>query len=158
MPGGKSAAKIAADHHLSSGAPYNRVVSAIDNLAVVYEYLQAISSNVPVEELLGFLAPEIVQEEMPNMLKPQGDSRGRAELQRDYERGRQMIASQRYDIQSSIAMGDTVSIEVIWTGRLAVAVGDLPQGAEMRARCAIFFEFQDGKIVRQRNYDCFETF
>ena len=131
---------------------------AIDNLAVVYEYLQAVSSNVPVEDFLRFLSPQIVQEEMPNLLKPQGNRRGRAELERDYERGRQMVASQQYDIQSSIAMGDTVSIEVIWTGRLAVAVGDLPPGAEMRARCAIFFEFQDGKIVRQRNYDCFEAF
>jgi hypothetical protein len=26
----------------------------------------------------------------------------------------------------------------------------------MRARFAQFFEFRDGLIVRQRNYDCFE--
>jgi len=26
----------------------------------------------------------------------------------------------------------------------------------MRARFAVFLDFRDGKITRQRNYDCFE--
>jgi ketosteroid isomerase-like protein len=30
------------------------------------------------------------------------------------------------------------------------------QYREMRARFAAFIEFRDGRIVRQRNYDCFE--
>ena len=30
-----------------------------------------------------------------------------------------------------------------------------PAGSVMRARFAQFFEFRDGKIVAQRNYDCF---
>jgi ketosteroid isomerase-like protein len=29
-------------------------------------------------------------------------------------------------------------------------------GGAMKARFAVSLEFQDGKIVRQRNYDCFE--
>ena len=43
-----------------------------------------------------------------------------------------------------------------WSGTLAVLVGMLGAGDQMRARFAVFLEFQDGKIVRQRNYDCFE--
>jgi ketosteroid isomerase-like protein len=138
--------------------PYNLVVPANDNLTIVRQYLQAISSNVPVEELLSFFSPDVVQEEMPNRLKPQGGRCGLAEIRSNYERGRQIMASQRYDVQSSIADGDMVAIELIWTGRLAVAVAHLPPGTEMRARCAIFFQFQDGKILRQRNYDCFDAF
>jgi len=47
---------------------------------------------------------------------------------------------------------------VQWTGTLAVALGTLAPDAEMRARFAVFIDLRDGKIVRQRNYDCFEAF
>jgi ketosteroid isomerase-like protein len=138
--------------------PYNLTVPAPDNLTTVRRYLQAIASNVPVEELLSFFSPDVVQEGMPNRLKPQGGRCGLAEIRQNYERGQQIMASQQYDVQSAVAEGDTVAIEVLWTGRLAVAVAHLQPGAEMCAHCAIFFQFQDGKIVRQRNYDCFEPF
>jgi len=35
------------------------------------------------------------------------------------------------------------------------AFGSLTIGSEMRADSAMFFVFKDGKIVSQRNYDCF---
>ena len=95
---------------------------------------------------------------MPNRLKPKGDRRGIPEIQRDYERGRQIMAFQQYDVQSAVAQGDHVAIEVLWTGKLATAVAHLPPGTEMRAQCAMFFKFQDGKILYQRNYDSFEPF
>ena len=52
--------------------------------------------------------------------------------------------------------GDKVSLEVLWTGVLAISFGSLSAGSEMRAHSAMFFEFNDGKVVNQRNYDCFE--
>ena len=55
-----------------------------------------------------------------------------------------------------MADGDRVSVEVLWTGTLALAFGALAVGSQMRAHSAMFFEFKDGKIVSQRNYDCFE--
>jgi hypothetical protein len=39
---------------------------------------------------------------------------------------------------------------------LAVPLGELAAGASMRAHFAMFFELEDGRIRRQRNYDCFE--
>ncbi|MCW5880063.1 MAG: hypothetical protein KIS91_03900 [Anaerolineae bacterium] len=47
-------------------------------------------------------------------------------------------------------------MEVLWTGILAIPVGSIPVGGEMRAHFAVFIDFRDGKIVRQHNYDCFE--
>ena len=44
----------------------------------------------------------------------------------------------------------------ISTGTLAVGFGSLAAGSQMRCHSAMFFEFVDGKIARQRNYDCFE--
>ena len=41
---------------------------------------------------------------------------------------------------------------------LAVPLGSIPVGGEMKAHFAHFYEFKDGKIFKQRNYDCFEPF
>jgi hypothetical protein len=60
-------------------------------------------------------------------------------------------------VVNELPCGDTVALEVLWAGTLAVPLGSLPAGSELRARFAVFLEFQkDGKIIRQRNYDCFD--
>ena len=66
------------------------------------------------------------------------------------------MATQRYEVLNAVACGDQVALEVRWTGTLAVPFGNIPAGGQMRARFAVFLEFRDGKILRQRNYDCFE--
>ena len=57
-----------------------------------------------------------------------------------------------------VASGQEVALEVLWVGVLAVDVGSLAIGDEMRANFGVFLTFRDGLIVRQRNYDCFEPF
>lgn len=66
------------------------------------------------------------------------------------------MAGQRYEVLNALASGDQVALEVRWTGTLAVPLGSLPAGGQMHATLAMFLEFRDGKIVRQRNYDCYE--
>ncbi|MCH2471184.1 MAG: nuclear transport factor 2 family protein [Gemmatimonadetes bacterium] len=61
----------------------------------------------------------------------------------------------RFELLNLVADDNTVVVEVEWSGTLGVSVGDLGSGTVMRARFAQFFEFQDGRIVAQRNYDCF---
>jgi len=48
-------------------------------------------------------------------------------------------------------------VEVEWVGILAVPFETLPAGGQMKAMSEMFLEFKDGKIIRQRNYDCFEA-
>jgi ketosteroid isomerase-like protein len=72
------------------------------------------------------------------------------------KRGKRVMARQHYEVLNVVASGAHVALEACWTGTLAVPVGALPAGCEMRARFAMFFEFKDGKIWRLRNYDCFE--
>jgi predicted ester cyclase len=71
-------------------------------------------------------------------------------------RGRQALAAQRYEILRAVADGPRVAIEFRWVGTLAPPVESLPAGRQMHGRFAVFMEFREGRIVAQRNYDCFE--
>jgi ketosteroid isomerase-like protein len=57
-----------------------------------------------------------------------------------------------------VEAGDEVAVELEWSGILAVPVMNLPAGSEMKAFVAMFLTFRDGKIVSQRNYDCYPPF
>ena len=56
---------------------------------------------------------------------------------------------------NAVASGDKVALEVKWTGVLAIPLRDLKPGDEMTCYSGIFLDFRDGKIVGQRNHDCF---
>ncbi|MCB9307325.1 MAG: nuclear transport factor 2 family protein, partial [Lewinellaceae bacterium] len=62
------------------------------------------------------------------------------------------------EVKNLLSVGDTVVLECIWRGTLAIPIGNIPAGGQMTAYFAQVFEFRDGKIYRQRNYDCFEPF
>ena len=57
-----------------------------------------------------------------------------------------------------VEAGEEVAVELEWSGILAVPVMNLPAGAEMKANVAMFLTFRDGRIVSQRNYDCYPPF
>lgn len=127
-----------------------------DLIARAKAFVNAVASATSAEAIEAFYDPDIVQEEFPNRLLPQGVVRDLAALQEACERGRGLMSTQSYEVVNAIAAGDSVALEVIWTGTLAVALGDLKPGDQMRARFAQFFEFRSGRIWRQRNYDCFD--
>lgn len=126
-----------------------------ENLESVRRYLQAIERG---EGSLEFFAEDVVQEEFPNRLVPNGATRDLDSLREAGQKGKKVMTRQRYEVLNAIASGNQVAVEAIWVGTLAVPFGSIPAGGEMRARFAIFLEFRDGKIVRQRNYDCFDPF
>jgi RimJ/RimL family protein N-acetyltransferase len=125
--------------------------------ALARAYLEAIERGAPAEEIAAFFAEDAIQEEFPNLLNPSGARRDVDALREASERGRRAMASQRYEIDTLLTRDDTVALEVRWTGVLAIPLGTLPAGFAMRARFAVFLEYRDGRIVRQRNYDCFEA-
>lgn len=103
-----------------------------------------------------FFADDVVQVEFPNRLVPNGATRDLAALRDAAERGRKVMTAQSFEVVNAIASGDQVAVEAIWTGTLAIPLGSIPAGGQMRARFAIFLTYRDGKIVRQHNYDCFD--
>ncbi|MFN8489536.1 MAG: nuclear transport factor 2 family protein [Caldilineaceae bacterium] len=126
------------------------------NLETVRHYLKAIENGATGAALAEFYAPEVVQEEFPNRLVANGARRDLAAILEGAERGQKVISAQTYEVRNAVEQGNTVALEVLWTGTMAVPFGSLAVGDKMRAHFAVFIEFRDGKIVAQRNYDCFE--
>lgn len=129
-----------------------------DILTIAINYLRAIEADVPVEELITYYFEAVEQIEYPNRLVPQGAKRNLNDLKEAFLRGKKLLISQTYDIQKSYVVENTVILETIWTAKLAVPVGQIPSGGELKAYFAQFIEFENGKIICQRTYDCFEPF
>ena len=121
-------------------------------------YLAALEAGATGDALAAFFTDDVVQEEFPNRLVPAGARRDLAALLDGAVRGQKVMRAQRFELLAAVENGDTVALEVQWTGTVAVALGSLPAGGQMRARFAVFLEFRGDKIARQRNYDCYDPF
>ena len=131
------------------------MMNPASNLERVALYLKSIE-NGDFAYIANLFSPDAVLEQLPNRIYPNGVRSGITRMAEAFEKGRKLLSSQRYEIRSSVAEGDELSIELLWTGTLAVAFGSLSVGCQRRAHSGMSFQFKDGKIVSQRNYDCFE--
>jgi len=133
----------------------NRKDANMSNLERAKAFLRAIEAR---EDITPFLAPDIVQREFPNRLVPNGATRDLSALLDANERGRRVVTSERYEVLGALESGDEVALEVRWTATLGVPLGAVPAGGTLQAHFGVFMSFRDGRIVSQRNYDCFEPF
>lgn len=126
------------------------------NLDTALRYLQALESGATGEALAAFFHPQVEQREHPNALNRTGQTRGLAAMLEGAERGQKLLSSQRYAVRGAVAQGDSVALEVDWSGTLAIPLRTLAAGDTLRAACGMFLTFKNGRILSQRNYDCFE--
>jgi ketosteroid isomerase-like protein len=127
------------------------------NLEVVRRYMQALQDGQAGDALRRFFPQDVRQIEMPNQLNPRGQESDLDHILQRSLQGLKILEQQRYEIVSEMAQENRVAVEARWTGVLAVGVGTLAAGAEMKASFAMFFQFRDGQIAMQRNYDCFDA-
>ena len=128
-----------------------------ENIAVVRAYIEAVE-RFDADAAAALLHADVVQTELPNKLYAKGQVRGRGELMRDLPKGRQVLRSQAYPISTIFAAGDRVAVETRWEGVLNVPLGRLQPGDAMVAHICMIFTLRGGKIVGQKNYDCYEDF
>ena len=121
-------------------------------------FLAAVAALRSVDDVAEFYAAEVVLQELPNRISPRGRVSSAAEMRADFGRGQQMLRSQTFELQRLVEAGDDVAAEVVWKGTLAVPFETLPAGAEMKAYIGMFLTFRDGKIISQRQYDCYPPF
>ncbi len=127
----------------------------ISNLDQARRYLKAIEDG-EVDLVTNLFSPDATIEQLPNRIYPQGLRADVTKIAGAFEKGRKPFSRQTYEITNHLVTGDLVAMEVIWTGTLTLAFGTLAAGSQMRCHSAMFIEFRNGKIVSQRNYDCFE--
>lgn len=121
-------------------------------------YVAAVEGGAVGDDLAAFYHPDAVQYEFPNRLTPHGAQRDLATILQGAERGSRLMERQIYDIHTVTELGDRVILEYTWTGYPRTPVGTVRVGEAMRARICQVIEYEDGLIIRQRNYDCFEPF
>ena len=126
------------------------------NVETALRYIGALSSGVGADEIAQFFTPDVIQEEFPNRLLPEGATRDLAALQQGRARGKALLSAEHYEVLNTLADGDTVAVELRWTATVGIKAGPFEAGQQLRARFAIFLELRDGRIARQRNYDCFD--
>jgi hypothetical protein len=131
---------------------------AAGNLEIVIELLKAISEGKSGEELGRFYDEKAVQTEYPNLLSQKIVERSLPDILEASIRGKKAVSRQKYEIVKSYSMGDTVIVEAVWTGKLAVPIGKLAAGEEIKAYFAQFLQFKNSRIIKHRTYDCFENF
>jgi len=126
------------------------------NLDIARNYVSQLSNGAGPEELESFFAHDLVQEEFPNRLMPHGATRDRRAMTEARARGKALLSAEKFELLNAVASGDQVVMEVVWTGTVRAAAGPFTAGQALRARFAVFMEFREGRIIRQRNYDCFD--
>ena len=130
----------------------------MSNEALAREYLAALEKGEAGEQLRRFFTADFEQIEYPNALNPKGQRSDLAHALERSEKGKHVLRSQRLDVRRVVPAGDSVALEVEWTGVLAIDIASPKSGQEMRANFAVFLDFRGGRIARQRNYDCFQPF
>jgi ketosteroid isomerase-like protein len=126
------------------------------NLELVREYLNALQNREAGDALRRFFSEDARQVELPNRLNSRGQESNLEQILQRSHQGLRVLRRQQYEIISEIAQGERMAVEARWTGILAVELGTLAAGTEMKASFSMFFQFRDGRIALQRNYDCFD--
>jgi hypothetical protein len=129
-----------------------------DILGIARRWVTDMVSGKIVEKQQEYYSESIQLTEYPNPLNARITTSDYVTLLQRSEQGSKILTRQSYDIQKEYVSGNTVIMEVIWTGSFSIPVGETPPGRELKAYFVVFLEFDGDKIVKQRNYDCFEPF
>jgi ketosteroid isomerase-like protein/carbon monoxide dehydrogenase subunit G len=152
---GRAAAE-AASREARPAAPSSTIDSS-PNFDIARNYLEVLSSAAPPEEISRFFAPEAIDEEFPTRLLPKGVARRLDEILEARARDLTWFNSQSHELRGATGGGSQVAMEILFKGSLAAARDGFSAGQELEYRSAVFLKFQNGRIVRQRTYPCFES-
>jgi len=123
--------------------------------AIVRRYLSLIAAGGPTSAVAALLHPEMQQIEYAHALDPVTRTRDRDAVLAGLDAGARTMASQTYGAPVLSVAGDTVTAEFDWSGTTAIALGPWPRGTQLSARICAIIRLREGRIVAQRNYDCY---
>jgi ketosteroid isomerase-like protein len=128
-------------------------------IELVREYFALICrfSSDP-EEFARYALPTAQWVEYPNAITPTTQTRDAAATMRGAEAGKKLLARQTIEIGNWFEAGEQMLVEALWTGEVGVDAGKFRKGQTLTAHIGMVFRFENGKIVRQVNYDCYDPF
>ena len=75
------------------------------NVETALRYINALSSGAGADEIAQFFTPDVIQEEFPNRLLPEGATRDSAALQQGRARGKALLSAEHYEVLGTLADG-----------------------------------------------------
>ena len=128
-----------------------------EKLAIIYRYFQLLESfSADPVEFASIFHPDIIQTAYPNQLSNEIKQRSFDIMLESMVTNRIILKSQHFSVLKVVDAGNTLVVEAKWTGEIGVDAGQFRRGQIMKAFICTIIEFRDGKIYRQRNYDCYE--
>jgi hypothetical protein len=131
----------------------------MNGIAIVRCYIEAVQS---FDETIAFslLHPQMRFHELPNRIRPKGGVDDLTAMRVGFRRAAEgkVLRAQRYILGEVIEAGDRVVVEARWEGDLVIPLGQLKPGDMLVAHLCMVFRLVDGRIIEQRNYDCYEDF
>lgn len=86
---------------------------ASEDLATAKQLVAAIERGETGSAIAAFFHPDVVQEEFPNRISPNGSKRDPAALLLSAEGGQKLIAGQHYEVLNAVGQGGTVVLEIL---------------------------------------------
>ncbi len=123
----------------------------MDPITAATSLHRALEAGISGQELREHFTSDAVTVEHPNLVKPNGARTTLDEMLAASEKGAALLSSQRYDVHSALAAGDTAILRLTWTGVLR-------NGDEITAHIAQFVETRDGLISSIETFDCYRPF
>jgi hypothetical protein len=120
----------------------------MDAITSLHRALEAGQSG---DELRRYFTADAVTVEHPNLIKPAGARTPLDEMVAASRKGAELLASQKYDVHSTLRSGDTTIVRLTWTGVLRT-------GDRLVAHIAQFVETHDELIRSIETFDCYEPF
>jgi hypothetical protein len=129
------------------------------NLKTYLEFVKKVEKlSVNPDDYKDLIHEEVEFRELPNLISKTGQIRNFESSLAGMKKAKMMLPEQKYEIVGFIEDGDKITVEKIWTGRLALDAGNFKKGQELKAYICAVVEFKDGKIYKHRSYDCYEPF
>ena len=133
--------------------------SEAPQIELVVRYLDMLWSSSSIRtSCAGNRHPDFQHVEYPNLVSKNGQKRDLDGCAKGMAMGRTPLSSQLFEIKGAIEQGESLHVEAVWTGKMAIYAGHLKKDQQLKAYLSMIFEFKDGLIYRQRNYDCYEPF
>lgn len=131
--------------------------SKLELIKLYFSLLENFSTDIA--SFKEILHPQFKQKEFPNALSKNGQESNFDETMQRLSVGNKMLVNQAYDIVKTYESNEShIIIEAVWSGTIRNNIGPFKAGQMLKAQFCIICEFENNKIISQKNYDCFDPF